>query len=246
MINLPEDIPAPHFGINRGTVLPVFGLANRDKDMELMRWVGYVMRQTLRRKRNDIMYYSAIAVELAKQPLSPHSLADQMPLTPILLSKNTTRTEATGTLKGHHQADPAAAVFEVDLDAPLAPALPPPKKFNINLHLQILHRDLEELMSFYKEVCNVISRTTQRVKERLGRRVWAGKDIYLLHEDKRGLVSRQTWTNIVRFKRNDSQRRSLDIRQDSPYMRPNFVPGRRRLSSSAVENQSLTEIFNES
>jgi hypothetical protein len=232
MINLPNEVPAPHFGVNRGTILPVFGLANRTKDMELMRWVEYIIRQTMRRKRNDIMYYSAIAARLAKEPSKP---ADQLPPTPSSPSQNTAQREA---LKRHRPVDPSAAVFAVDLDAPWVP--PPAKKFNIYKHLQILHHDLEELESFYKEVSNVTSRTAQRIKERLGRRVWAGKDIYLFHEDKRKLVSRQTWSAIVGFKRfNRPEHQSLGTRfrmhgrQTLPHMQPNFVPGR-RLSSAAL------------
>jgi hypothetical protein len=232
MINLPNEVPAPHFGVNRGTILPVFGLANRTKDMELMRWVEYIIRQTMRRKRNDIMYYSAIAARLAKEPSKP---ADQLPPTPSSPSQNTAQREA---LKSHRPVDPSAAVFAVDLDASWVP--PPAKKFNIYKHLQILHHDLEELESFYKEVSNVTSRTAQRIKERLGRRVWAGKDIYLLHEDKRKLVSRQTWSAIVGFKRfnrpehqSPGTRLRMHGRQTSPYMRPDFVPGR-RLSSAAL------------
>jgi len=242
MVNLPEEVPAPHFGINRGTILPVFGLANRDKDMELMRWVGYIIRQMLRRKNNDVMYYSAIAARLEKQSLLPRPSPDDSLSIPSSPSPGTAPAARTA-LDTRNPVDPSAAVFEVDLDAPPVPPPPPAKKFNITLHLQILHRDLRELQSFYKEVCDVISRSTQRVKERLGRRVWAGKDIYLLSEDQRKLVSRNTWARIVNFRRVDRPagrdlRRDLRFqtrgRQELPHMRPGFTPGRRRMSSSVL------------
>jgi hypothetical protein len=237
MINLPEEVPAPHFAINRGTILPVFGLANRDKDMELMRWVGYVIRQTVRRKKNDVIYYSAIAAKLAKESLSLQSSADHAPSTPVSPSPNAAPAARTAALRSHNPSELSAAVFEVDLDAPLVTAPPPTKKFNINLHLQILHRDLDELAALYRQVSNITFRTTQRVKERLGRRVWAGKDVYLLSENKRRLVSRPTWSNIVHFKRPEDRdlgiRFRMPGRQDPPHGKPNFAPGRRRISTSA-------------
>lgn len=230
MINLPNDVPAPHFAINRGTILPVFGLANRTKDMELMRWVEYIIRHTIRRKQNDIMFYSAIAAQLAKDSKP----TDQLPPTSNSPSQNTMQREA---LKRHCPDDPSAAVFAVDLDAP--GVLPPAKKFNIYLHLQILHHDLGELKSFYKDVSAVTSRTTQRIKERLGRRVWAGKNIYLLHEDRRKVISRQTWSAIVGFKRFNEEHQSLGTPsrmygRTLPHMRPKFVPSRRLSSAASV------------
>lgn len=59
---LPEPVPAPHFAVNKGTILPVFGLANREKDIPLLRWVSWVARQTLRRKENDLTWYSSLEV----------------------------------------------------------------------------------------------------------------------------------------------------------------------------------------
>lgn len=240
MVNLPADVLAPHFAINRGTILPVFGLANRDKDIELMRWVEYIVRHTVRRKKNDVLYYTAIAAQLARQPLPPHSQTGQTSATPVSSSDDIAQTAEIDP-KGRHQVDPSAATFEVGPDASLVFVAPPAKIFDINLHLQILHRDIERLEDFNKGVSDVISRTTQRVKERLGRRVWARKDIYLFHENKRKHISRQTWSNIVRFKqpsgepehRNRVIQPRMSERQDLPHMRPNFVQGRRRLSSAA-------------
>ena len=239
MINLPKEVPAPHFGVNRGTILPVFGLANRNKDMELMRWVGYIIRQTLRRKGNDIKYYSSIAAQLAKESSPLHQSAIQRSAPHAAISPNTALATPSGS-KSHSPVNPSIAVFEVDLDGPLVSASPPAKKFDINLHLRILHRDHEELVSFYRKVSNVISRTTQRIKERLGRRVWAGKDLYLLSENRRRLISRQTWTNIVRFRQVDGREdRGPGIpfrirgRQDLQHKESSFTSGRHRMSTSA-------------
>jgi hypothetical protein len=239
MINLPAEVPAPHFAVNRGTILPVFGLANRTTDMELVRWVGYIIRQTRRRKRNDIAYYSEIAARLEEESLTLHASGDQSSSSPA------TQTAQTEVPKRRHEVDPSAAVFEVDLNAPFVSTPPPIKKFDINMHLQILHRDLEELETFYEEVSDATARITQRVKERLGRRVWGGKNIYLLHDDKRQSLSKETWRNIVRFKPAERQTRPIINtrswmrgRQMAPHLRPNFVPARRQSSSAFIDKTS--------
>lgn len=175
---IPHAIPAPHFSLNRGAILSVFGEANRDKNMELMRWVGWVARQTIRRKKNDIAWY--------------HELRDSLPGPSEPAPSNSRRAPPDIT-----------TALDVDLDAPSPPpdSPIPEKLFNINLHLRILQKDVDELVAWYENYYEVaLSRATQRVKERLGRRVWAGKDIYLLSANARITVSRKTWTRIVNFK----------------------------------------------
>lgn len=177
----PHATPAPHFGINRGTIIPVFGEANRDKNMELMRWVGWVARMTIRRKKNDIAFYD----ELRESLSAPAPLSE-----PTSTSRNTPPPDISTAL-------------DVDLDAPSTPlnSFTPDKLFDINLHLSILQKNLGELVSWYENHYEVaLSRVTQRVKERLGRRVWAGKNIYLLSENARITLPRKAWTRIVNFK----------------------------------------------
>ncbi|OAX40673.1 hypothetical protein K503DRAFT_768391 [Rhizopogon vinicolor AM-OR11-026] len=178
----PHATPAPHFGINRGTIIPVFGEANRDKNMELMRWVGWVARMTIRRKKNDIAFYCEQRDSMSA-PVSPSE-------------------PAPSDSRGAPPPDITTAL-DVDLDAPSAPpdSPTPEKLFNINLHLRILEKNLDELVSWYENHYEVaLSRATQRVKERLGRRVWAGKNIYLLSDNARITIPRKAWTGIVNFK----------------------------------------------
>jgi len=176
----PHATPAPHFGINRGTIIPVFGEANRDKNMELMRWVGWVARTTIRRKKSDIAFYNKLRDRL----FAPGSPSE---------SVSSSRREAPPDI---------STALDVDLDTPSTPPSSQPEKlFDINLHLNILQKSLDELVSWYENHYEVaLSRATQRVKERLGRRVWVGKDVYLLHENARVTLPRKTWTTIVNFK----------------------------------------------
>lgn len=228
MTHLPDnEVLAPHFAVNKGTLLPVFGLANRGKDMELMKWVGWVVRQTLRRKMNDIIYYSAIADALPPR----QSVADDSQ--PLISSSSGSRSQVLKKPK----ENPAAAVFNVNLDAPWVPTPPPKKVFDIHFHIQLLRRDHEQISSFIRHVSDITSRTAQRIKERLGRRVWAGKDIFLHSDGQRQIVSRPTWTNIVRYKRlSNPENRDAGLRsrtQDTSRLRLDSTSRRRSLSTSA-------------
>ena len=90
-------------------------------------------------------------------------------------------------------------VLDVDLDAPPeAPA--PPKLFDIYKHLSILQRDRVQLEEFEQYITNILGRNSQRVKERLGRRVWAKQDIYLRSAGLRTRISRIGWRQIVNFR----------------------------------------------
>ncbi|KAG2158867.1 uncharacterized protein EDB93DRAFT_1334303 [Suillus bovinus] len=160
----PHGTLAPHFSLNRGTIIPVFGEANRDKNLELMRWVGWVTRQTIRRKKNDIAWYSD-----QRDSFPPPS-----PL------------ESTSSSSPSSPPPDVSTALDVDLDTPSTPPEfhPPEKIF-----------DSRPPSSDPPE-----NRVTQRVKERLGRRVWAGKNIYLLSKGARVIVPRNEWTRIVNFK----------------------------------------------
>lgn len=197
----PHGTPAPHFGLNRGTIIPVFGEANRDKNMELMRWVGWVARQTIRRKKNDIAWYSELRDSLPSPPSEPSFHSPSSPPPGV------------------------STALDVDLDTPsIPPESPPPEKiFDINLHLNILRKNLDELVAWYENHYEVVlSRATQRVKERLGRRVWAEKNIYLLSKNARVNVPRNAWTRMVNFKQGKT---SFSGEHSGRIMRNGWVAG---------------------
>ncbi|KAG1883877.1 uncharacterized protein F5891DRAFT_1243019 [Suillus fuscotomentosus] len=114
----PHGTLAPHFSLNRGTIIPVFGESNRDKNIELMRWVGWVTRQTIRRKKNDIAWYSELR----------DSLPPPFPSEPTSCSSSSSSPPDVST------------ALDVGLDTPsTAPEFHPQEKiFDINLHLNIL------------------------------------------------------------------------------------------------------------
>lgn len=188
----PYKTPAPQFAINRHMLLSVFGTAKRNKDMQLMRFVGYIARQTYRRKKNDIAYYSELR-ELqrqGRQPLAPdHDSSHPSPSVPL-------REMLIDV--------PPSSFHVVDAtdSASLTPpeTSPPVKYFDVSIHLDVLQKDFEDIANFYtQEFLPALARKTQRVKERLGRRVWSQKNLYLRTKSGRSIVSREDWTGMVNF-----------------------------------------------
>lgn len=189
----PYKTPAPQFAVNKHMLLSVFGTAKRNKDMQLMRFVGYIARQTYRRKKNDIAYYNELR-ELqrqGRQPLAP----DHDPSHPdsSLLSR--------ATVVDLPSASPSSPVDAVDsVSSALQEPSPSIKYFDVSVHLDVLQKDVEDVANFYThEFLPALARKTQRVKERLGRRVWNQKNLYLRTESGRSVVSREDWSEMVNF-----------------------------------------------
>ncbi|KAH7887932.1 hypothetical protein F5I97DRAFT_1828838 [Phlebopus sp. FC_14] len=184
----PYKTPAPHFSISRGMILPVFGAANRDKDLALMRFVAKITRRSFRRKKNDIAYYTNL-LELqrqGRQPLAP----DHDPWHP---EPTLSPPEANSSPAGSRPLLSRSSQFitDSDFDAPTPP--PPVKYFNIATHLEILHRDFEDIATFYNdEVLPALDRILKRIKEKLERRVRNQKDLFIRTQNRRLLLARLT------------------------------------------------------
>ncbi|KAG6833767.1 hypothetical protein H0H87_001199 [Tephrocybe sp. NHM501043] len=120
------------------------------------------------------------------------------------------------------------SIFEIDIDTipelPSAPFQESVRLIDLDLHIRVLQRDIAELQDFSQRVDFLLGRTVQRVKEGLGRRVWAGKDIYLAHENRRRQVSREDWIKDVNF----TNRRADDQFSRAPVMMPDTSPAATR------------------
>ncbi|KDQ29134.1 hypothetical protein PLEOSDRAFT_1028171, partial [Pleurotus ostreatus PC15] len=184
-----EQVPSLHFAINRGTLIPVLGEANRDKNVALIRWLQSKLPKILRRKRNDLAFYSAYKDQLIEEPaVEPSSEQDVPPPPPsAFFVPSSSKSSPT-------------SVLDLDLDAPPVVAPPIVKYFNIDLHLQLLARDIREIEEFSVVVENTLGRITQRLKERLGRRVWSSKDIWLRSVNRRMQVNKPSFVAEVNYR----------------------------------------------
>lgn len=186
-----SEVVSPQFSMNRCTLVPVLGLSNRDKNLGLMRWLLSKMPYIVRTKKRDLLYYmsirerrlrwdrenksrssSSIPTTAIDPPLTPLEPPDEPVSTPIIASPSTP-----------------------SLIAPV-----PIKPFDINLHISILQRNLYDSERFAAHLEQLVGRTTQRIKERLGRRVWDGRDIYMADVNRRIILSREAWARSAGFR----------------------------------------------
>lgn len=182
-------VSSPNFSLNRGMLLSPFGEANRDKNLETMKWLQRQLHKILRRKYNDLYHFT----ELRSKLLVPDGTTSIFSRPP-----RTSRSAQSSP----PESDWIPGKTYPELETPLDTPPPQPvafKPFNLSRHLVLLAHDINEITDFSHRLSNVLERTTQRVKERLGRRVWSGRDVYIKTEGRRLSVGRDQWKRIVRF-----------------------------------------------
>ncbi|TCD71318.1 hypothetical protein EIP91_011089 [Steccherinum ochraceum] len=199
---LPEQVLAPRFGVNRRMILSVFSLANRYQRTELLRWVHAQTKRVVRRKRGDIKFYTRLQAKWANDPQSSPVRVEVENSVEDAASEPIASTSASSKSPKRLAKMPKQPWFDVNLDSQVLPSEQPRKPFNVDLHLSLLKRDLEVLVEFEQHVEDVLGRTTQRVKERLGRRVWTKKSIWMRHSARREVVQPSTWLRMVNFRSN--------------------------------------------
>ncbi|PPQ99917.1 hypothetical protein CVT24_009598 [Panaeolus cyanescens] len=185
-----EEISSPHFSLNRGLLLSVLGQSNKHKDLGLMNWLSSKMAYVLRKKKADLEFYKQ--VKEARDKANREGFPAQSTSRQLL--------GVRGTLDQAKERKEDLDIFDLDVSSVQPPELSEPKSFNVDLHVQILERNVLEIEQFAKRLEYVLGRTTQRVKERLGRRVWAGKDVFFMDQGKRVKTTRERWKEIVNFK----------------------------------------------
>ena len=214
-----SEVIRPNFEVNHNTFRPLLGLANRDRDVALLKWVMKQHRIAWKSKREDLKFYSDIlAKEFDKDPSSTH------PSRNAVLSEQSTTIESSNThippsaepsngfftsstnpvvAQSQSQLDdtPSSAdinPLDINLDTFHRPS--PPKPLDLAFYVQSLRNDAREMRELDKRIGTAMSRLHVRMKEKLGRRVWKGKSVYLKSQGQRVAVSRADWTKMVNFK----------------------------------------------
>lgn len=271
-----EQIVSPNFAINRGTLLPVFGLANRSKNVPLMKRLVKYTRRLRWRKKMNIIFYSDVRKKLKsssnsekrdpEEPTPPEStplptshsgdatLSSTPDASPHSDDGPPTENSASAALPSSGDSQPlpwqtddrtpkeTPSIFDLDLDTPSTPP-PPFKYFDLNLHLGVLKRDLTHIDAFYKHIELVYTRTIHRMKERLGRRVWKGRDIWLRDQDKRVILSRMEWRKIVRFRLSNSRSGTWQFDRDpAPHLinAPGSIASHRGFATMFIRRRELS------
>ncbi|KAJ7591211.1 hypothetical protein C8J56DRAFT_1003758 [Mycena floridula] len=230
-----SDILSPHLMTNRGTFVPVLGLANRQKHFQLMSWLLKQISGNnglLERKKQQLAFFTQCRDQMldGSWQLSPELELPTLPgpgryrpreeydfmgrlqiairspwwadriaslsQKPPLVSMNVvdSHSESPSILPSK------VPVFALDVSDESVPEKARVKLFDLELHIQICQRNVNELIVFEEYLQNVTARTAQRIKERLTRRIWTGRDIYFATEKKRVKVPKRHWLNLVNFR----------------------------------------------
>ncbi|PPQ79541.1 hypothetical protein CVT25_003423 [Psilocybe cyanescens] len=202
-----DSISAPRVAISRMTLLPAMGEANRDKNLGLIKWLTSKVPTMIQKQQQALKYYSLV-FDTVRNP-SYHKPHRRMRLVRSVLRSSypgmTPEEKAKLAVQVHARPTEYTykELFEVDIKDPPPPPTTQPselKPFNIRLHILILKRNIIELEDLNKNLRMIYGRTVQRVKERLGRRVWQTKDIFLRTEEGRVEVTKNRWKEIVNFR----------------------------------------------
>lgn len=192
-----SDVHAPTMTVNRAMFLSVFGLSNRNKDVQLMRWVLGRIPWVVKQKQGDLLHYSGLVKHLKKRGQWPQDIPVSTFLTRMASAAKSDYVEIDDVRWRTADIDD---VLAVDPRRQEPPSPRPPKPLDVELHMRILRDDIAGLTALEEYIRPILARTIERVKDRLGRRVWQGKDIYLRTEAGRVQVSKEKWIEIANYR----------------------------------------------
>jgi hypothetical protein len=212
----PHLVESPRITVNRGTLLPIFGFANRSKHLPLTDWVVRLCAEAITRKEEAISYFSELC----------DNDEGQGSLDPRITQEETTSSEGPIVCM-----DP----LDLELDSSVLNQYRRPP-FDIELHLSILETDLQDLRELSEVAKEAKERISLRIKERIRRRIWNGKDIYLVSLDQRVVLPRHSWkwisvpppeTQSTPIRRPQGLQTRASHREVNPYFTPSFgrTPG---------------------
>ncbi|KAH9978045.1 hypothetical protein BGW80DRAFT_1249652 [Lactifluus volemus] len=213
-----DQIVAPLLAVNRSMFLSVFGLSNRKKHGGLMWWTLRMIKRTLRRKHKDLFWYrykrsirygqgialggdvsgagsdsERIAEPTKMLPITTHAAQESSSSGVDLFHVIIQSYAPTASIAQPSRLKSKTDIFDLDLDSDRSHSTRPPRIFDIDTHISFLQRDVKQLEQLRLDVEAVFGRTTHRIKERLGRRVWSGKDVWLADGRTRVPVTKQFW-----------------------------------------------------
>lgn len=84
---------------------------------------------------------------------------------------------------------PFTSFLDPQVDQPQLLVQPSSSHLDVDLHLAMLKRDIQQFTQFQQLLKSSISRGAQLVKQKLGRRVWRGKTIW---------TGTHSWTKVTR------------------------------------------------
>ncbi|EJD01057.1 uncharacterized protein FOMMEDRAFT_21511 [Fomitiporia mediterranea MF3/22] len=229
------SVGIPKVLVNADTFRPILGLINRNFDIGLLRWLLPHFRKTRRRKLQDLQYCSTALGQMAGDEVQreDESLGEtsagfaEESLNPV--SPPDTITKATTFFTPSSPPSPLhptpaltdESVQRTSLDSHLesssSRSANNPKLFDLSLHVSILGRDVQAMRKLDRRIGAALARLSIRRKEALGRRIWAGKNVFVRDSKKRTTVSREDWMDMVNFggRRECTSSRESEVQRES-------------------------------
>ncbi|KAG8829321.1 hypothetical protein FRC18_009390 [Serendipita sp. 400] len=164
-------IPSPRFLITPLLFMPVFAYANRQRVTQLMRWIRYHLHGVIQRRERELEFFKKSYESLPSGALP---------------------TRVTGQSYYQHEPyqDFSGIVEGTERQVPL----------DLKLHIELVETSLVSFKAMLERAEEVIARLTQRTVERLTRRVWNNKDVYIPELERRVVVGRDEWQERVQWK----------------------------------------------
>ncbi|KAI0030230.1 hypothetical protein K488DRAFT_54676 [Vararia minispora EC-137] len=196
-----EGPRGPQIMLQYSMLRPLLHVANRQKELNLMRFVWRMARRSVWTKWGEIdelerwiahQLKAAGEIETGSAAVAAsesQSVVDEPPQMDLPPSQSSTSPEAFAKSS---VPTPNGSVLHI---AP--PASRPP--LNAALHMRLLRRERGRLVELMSDIENLYARTQQRIKERLGRRVWRAQNIFLRSEQQRTKIGREMWKERVGF-----------------------------------------------
>ena len=144
---------------------------------------------------------------VSESPSSTSSLLETPALSPAggstpastISTSNPDSPPATSAATDPSHRESGTSILDLDLDSDRPHPTPSPRIFNIDAHIDHLQRDVQQLGQLESTVATALRRLIDRIKERLGRRVWSGKDVWIADERVRTPVTKEFWKETVNF-----------------------------------------------
>ncbi|KAF9779465.1 hypothetical protein BJ322DRAFT_1087618 [Thelephora terrestris] len=178
-----SEVAPPKVAVTAETLRPIQGFANRNQGIELLRWIIWMSKVSIRRKYRSWTYYDQTHSKYDSQPGSSTSnIPNPLESPPPPPTSNTPDTL---------ESSPSSSSSR--------PSRSSSRTFDISRHLLILKQDIAALSQLKWDAENRLFKSIAHKKARLGRRIWEGKDVYMKDEETRVKVDREVWKDKVNF-----------------------------------------------
>ena len=207
----------PGVRVNVDTFRPLMGWANRYKNYALMKWTLMRLREVYRCKTEELMFFERILGVPRDFSDLPSSFDAEVDTQGPEISADIERKDGWAAADG--LSNPSDFFTPSSLSSPISSSLPsssspssptstpsstspmqpPAHPFCPYRHLTLLRTTREALKALDDRIGASLARIADRKKERLGRRVWQGKRVYLHEKRHCVLISKDEWRTRVRF-----------------------------------------------